>query len=84
MPFEQFAAFNQDAIDNRALLGARGKVSMPVLAVGAEKSFGPGEAAVLRNVASDVTQAIIPASGHWIMEENPQETVRLVAGFVGH
>jgi len=82
--FEQFAAFNQDAIDNKALLAARGKLSMPVLAVGAEKSFGPGEAAVLRFVASDVTQAIIPASGHWIMEENPQETVHLVAGFIGH
>jgi pimeloyl-ACP methyl ester carboxylesterase len=54
-----------------------------VLAVGAEKSFGPGEAAVLRFVASDVTQAIIPASGHWIMEENPQETIHLVAGFIG-
>ena len=82
--FEQFAAFNQDAIDNKALLAARGKLSRPVLAVGAEKSFGPGEAAVLRFVASDVTQAIIPASGHWIMEENPQETVHLVAGFIGH
>jgi len=82
--FEQFAAFNQDAIDNKALLAARGKISMPVLAVGAEKSFGPGEAAVLRFVASDVTQAIVPASGHWIMEENPQETIHLVAGFIGH
>jgi pimeloyl-ACP methyl ester carboxylesterase len=81
--FEQFAAFNQDAIDNKALLAARGKISMPVLAAGAEKSFGPGEAAVLRFVASDVTQAIIPASGHWIMEENPQETIHLVAGFIG-
>jgi pimeloyl-ACP methyl ester carboxylesterase len=82
--FEQFAAFNQDAIDNKALLAARGKISMPVLAVGAEKSFGPGEAAVLRFVASDVTPAIVPASGHWIMEENPQATIQLVAGFIGH
>jgi pimeloyl-ACP methyl ester carboxylesterase len=81
--FEQFGAFNQDAIDNKALLASRGKISMPVLAVGAEKSFGPGEAAVLRFVASDVTQAIIPASGHWIMEENPHETIHLVAGFLG-
>ena len=82
--FEQFAAFNQDAADNKGLLAARGKVSMPVLAVGAEKSFGQGEATVLRFVASDVTAAIVPASGHWIMEENPQETIRLVVGFIGH
>ena len=82
--FEQFAAFNQDAADNKGLLAARGKVSMPVLAVGGEKSFGQGEATVLRFVASNVTQAIIPASGHWIMEENPKETVRLVSEFIGH
>ncbi|HEY3586148.1 MAG TPA: alpha/beta hydrolase, partial [Myxococcaceae bacterium] len=33
--FEQFAAFNQDAIDNKAF-AAKGKLSMPVLAIGAE------------------------------------------------
>jgi pimeloyl-ACP methyl ester carboxylesterase len=80
--FEQFAAFNQDAEDNKAFLAAKGKLPMPVLAVGAEKSFGPGEATELRFVASDVTQAIVPASGHWIMEENPQATIQLVVGFI--
>ncbi len=34
--FEQFVAFPQDGIDNRAFL-AKGKLTMPVLAVGAEK-----------------------------------------------
>jgi hypothetical protein len=37
--FEQFAAFHQDAIDNRAFV-AKGKLNMPVLAIGGEKSFG--------------------------------------------
>src|SRR5262249_22365354 len=37
--FAQFAAFDQDAIDNRAFL-AKGKLTVPVLAVGGEKSFG--------------------------------------------
>ena len=37
--FNQFAAFQQDAIDNKAFL-EKGKLKMPVLAVGAEKSFG--------------------------------------------
>jgi pimeloyl-ACP methyl ester carboxylesterase len=81
--FEQFAAFNQDAIDNKAQLAKGGKIPMPVLAVGAEKSFGIGEEQVLRFAASNVTGAIIPASGHWIMEENPQATVKLVTGFLG-
>jgi pimeloyl-ACP methyl ester carboxylesterase len=81
--FEQFGAFKQDAVDNKALLASGGKLSMPVLAVGGEKSFGSGMADELRFVASDVSAGIVPASGHWIMEENPQATIQLVTGFIG-
>src|ERR1700730_8694378 len=80
--FEQFGAFSQDAIDNKAFLATGGKVKMPVLALGAEKSFGLGMAGVLGFVASNVTAGIVPDSGHWIMEENPQATVRLVTEFL--
>src|SRR3981081_2637000 len=80
--FEQFAAFNQDAIDNKAFLATGGKLTMPVLALGAEKSFGKGMADELRFVATNVTGGIVPASGHWIMEENPQATVELVTEFL--
>src|SRR6266567_7511516 len=78
--FAQFAAFDQDAIDNRALL-AKGKLTMPVLAVGGEQSFGTMMATVMRFAASDVQEAIVPDSGHWIMEENPQATIQIVRGF---
>src|SRR3569832_1511959 len=37
--FEQFIAFPQDGIDNRALLARGGKLELPVLALGAEKSY---------------------------------------------
>jgi pimeloyl-ACP methyl ester carboxylesterase len=80
--FEQFGAFAQDAEDNKALLAKGGKITMPVLAIGAEKSFGKGQADLLRFVASNVTGAIVPNSGHWIMEENPQATIKLVADFL--
>jgi pimeloyl-ACP methyl ester carboxylesterase len=36
--FNQFAAFSQDAIDNKDFV-AKGKLAIPILAVGAEKSF---------------------------------------------
>ena len=55
---------------------------MPVLAIGAEKSFGTAQADDLRFVASNVTGAIVPNSGHWIMEENPQATIKLVTEFL--
>jgi pimeloyl-ACP methyl ester carboxylesterase len=80
--FEQFGAFNQDALDNKALLAKGGKIAMPVLAIGAEKSFGTAQADDLRFVASDVTVGIVPNSGHWIMDENPQVTVKLVTEFL--
>jgi pimeloyl-ACP methyl ester carboxylesterase len=80
--FSQFQAFDQDAIDNKAFV-AQGKLAMPVLAVGGEKSFGPMMATVMRFVASDVQEGIVPESGHWVMEENPAAAIRLVTGFLG-
>jgi pimeloyl-ACP methyl ester carboxylesterase len=32
--------------------------------------------------ASNVTRGIVPDSGHWIMEENPQATIKLVTDFL--
>ena len=79
--FAQFAAFDQDAIDNRNFL-AHDKLKMPVLALGGEKSFGPMMATVMRAGATNVTEGIVPDSGHWIMEENPGATIGLVRGFL--
>jgi pimeloyl-ACP methyl ester carboxylesterase len=80
--FEQFAAFNQDAIDDKALLAKEGKLSIPVLAIGAEKSFGSGQAELMRAVATNVQMGIVPHSGHWVMEENPDATMALVVEFL--
>jgi pimeloyl-ACP methyl ester carboxylesterase len=79
--FAQFAAFDQDAADNKEFLAA-GKLGIPVLALGGEKSFGATMAAVMRFAASDVEEGIVPDSGHWIMEENPKATVALVRAFL--
>src|SRR3954469_20153145 len=79
--FEQFKAFDQDAIDNKAFL-AKGPLPMPVLAVGGEKSFGTTMASVMRAAASNVQEAVVPQSGHWIMEENPDATANVVTDFL--
>jgi pimeloyl-ACP methyl ester carboxylesterase len=78
--FSQFAAFDQDAIDNTAFV-ARGKLTMPVLAVGGEKSFGPTMAVVMRAAATDVQEQVILGSGHWLMEEQPAATVAALRAF---
>jgi len=82
--FEQFGAFNQDAIDNKALLAKGGKLTMPVFALGGEKSFGSAEADTLRFVATNVTMGIVPGSGHWIMDENPKATTALIVNFLSN
>lgn len=79
--FAQFAAFDQDARDNQVLL-ARGKLTMPVLAIGGARSFGPTMAVVMRAAASNVTEQVIPDAGHWLMEEQPKATIAAVQGFL--
>lgn len=79
--FAQFAAFDQDARDNKAFV-AMGKLTMPVLAVGGEQSFGTTMAVVMRAAANDVTELVIPNSGHWLMEEQPAATKAAVRAFL--
>jgi pimeloyl-ACP methyl ester carboxylesterase len=79
--FEQFGAFYPDAIDNRAF-AAKGKLPMPILAAGGEKSSGAGQAAIMRLVATNVSVGIVPGSSHWIMEENPRATTKLIVDFL--
>jgi pimeloyl-ACP methyl ester carboxylesterase len=79
--FAQFAAFDQDAVDNKTFVAA-GKLDVPVLALGGEKSFGTTMAAVMRFAANDVEEGVIPDAGHWVMEENPSATIAVVRAFL--
>ena len=78
--FAQFRSIRQDAEDNKASMAT--KLTMPVLAVGGEKSFGATEAAVMRNAAVKVTELVIANSGHWLMEEQPEATVAAIRAFL--
>jgi pimeloyl-ACP methyl ester carboxylesterase len=79
--FEQFKAFPQDGVDNRAFR-AKAKLTLPVLALGGEKSYGRNMKAELDDVAVNVKSDVVPDAGHWIMEENPDATTKLVLGFL--
>jgi pimeloyl-ACP methyl ester carboxylesterase len=39
-------------------------------------------AAVMRFAATNVTEEVVPDSGHWIMEENPAATIQIVRAFL--
>ena len=79
--FEQFHAFDQDALDNQKFL-ANGPLSVPVLAIGGEKSFGPEMAVVAKAAFSNVRGVVIPDAGHWLMEENPKATIAAIQEFI--
>ncbi|VVN01874.1 Soluble epoxide hydrolase [Pseudomonas fluorescens] len=78
--FAQFRSIRQDAVDNEASM--KNKLTMPVLAVGGEKSFGNNEAIVMRNAADNVTEVVVPGAGHWLMEEAPTQTIAAIRTFM--
>ncbi|TPG78256.1 alpha/beta fold hydrolase [Pseudomonas arsenicoxydans] len=78
--FAQFRSIRQDAVDNEASMKTR--LTMPILAIGGEKSFGANEAIVMRNAADNVTEVVIPGAGHWLMEEAPTATIQAIRAFI--
>jgi pimeloyl-ACP methyl ester carboxylesterase len=67
--FAQFTAFSQAAKDNKIFEHV--KLTMPVLAIGGEKSFAALQAVIMRHMATNVQEAVVAGSGHWLMEERP-------------
>ncbi|HLG80428.1 MAG TPA: alpha/beta hydrolase [Bradyrhizobium sp.] len=78
--FAQFRSIRKDADDNKKVFATR--LTIPVLAIGGEKSFGAMEAVVMRNAATDVTEVVVKDAGHWLMEEQPAATIKAVREFL--
>src|SRR5947208_13847505 len=55
---------------------------MPVFAIGGAKSFGANVAIFMRNAADNVTEVMIANSGHWLMDEQPADTIAAVRDFL--
>jgi pimeloyl-ACP methyl ester carboxylesterase len=58
------------------------KLTMPVLSIGGEKANGDALAKQVRLVASNATTITSPNTGHWMMEEHPQETTAALVQFL--
>jgi pimeloyl-ACP methyl ester carboxylesterase len=79
--FAQFLAIGQkDEADNLKAMDT--KLAMPVLAIGAAKTFGANVAVVMRNAATNVQELVVPNAGHWLMEEAPAATIAAVQDFL--
>ncbi|HEY0796110.1 MAG TPA: alpha/beta hydrolase, partial [Acidisarcina sp.] len=79
--FGYYRAFAQDAKDN-AVTFANMKLMMPVLAVGADHSFGEFTAKNARNVATNVEAVMIEDCGHFVNEEQPDALAKAMLAFL--
>jgi pimeloyl-ACP methyl ester carboxylesterase len=75
-----FIAFPQTAKDFAQF--SHTKLTMPVLVIGGEKSRGDGLGREAKEVANNVTVVILKNTGHWLMEENPKETMDMLVKFL--
>jgi pimeloyl-ACP methyl ester carboxylesterase len=75
-----FIAFPQTAKDFAQF--SQTKLSMPLLVIGGEKSRGDGLGREAKEVASNVNIVILKNTGHWLMEENPKETMAALMNFL--
>jgi pimeloyl-ACP methyl ester carboxylesterase len=78
--WEYFLSWPQTAKDFAEL--AKTKLTMPVFAIGGEKSLGKELGQQMKLVATDVTVVVLPGTGHWILEERPQETTDALVKFL--
>ena len=75
-----FVSFPKTASDFAKL--AKTQLSIPVLSIGGDKSLGQALGAQARRISPNVTVVVLKNTGHWIMEENPTETMAALANFL--
>lgn len=75
-----FAAWPQTAKDFAQL--AQTKLTMPVLSIAGEKASAGALGPQMMLVAKDVTIVVLKDTGHWIMEERPEETMDAIVNFL--
>jgi pimeloyl-ACP methyl ester carboxylesterase len=78
--FEVFKNFEQDAKDFAAF--ATRKLDMPFLVLTGEKASGTFLIEQTRLVATNVTGVVVKGSGHWLMEEAPQQVIPAIVDFL--
>jgi pimeloyl-ACP methyl ester carboxylesterase len=79
--FEVFRAFEQDSKDFAIL--SKTRLKMPMLVLTGEKASGGFLITQGRLVADDVEGVVIKGSGHWLIDEAPDQVVPKLVAFFG-
>jgi pimeloyl-ACP methyl ester carboxylesterase len=75
-----FAAWPETANDFAQM--AKTKLTMPVLSIAGEKASAAILSPQMKLVATDVTVLNLKETGHWLMEERPEETMKALIAFL--
>jgi pimeloyl-ACP methyl ester carboxylesterase len=78
--FSYFSGFEQDAVDFGQM--SKTKLSMPVLTLAGEKSAGAFLGNQAQLYATNVQSIIIKGSGHWLIDEAPEQVVPALVAFI--
>ena len=78
--FEYFKSFEQDAKDFAAFSAT--KLDMPFLVLTGEKASGTFLIEQTKLVATNVSGTVVKNSGHWLMEEAPDQVVPAIVAFL--
>ena len=78
--FEYFKAFEQDAKDFAGF--AKTPLQMPMLVLSGEKAGGQFLIDQAKLVDTNVQGVIVKGSGHWLMEEAPEQTIPALVAFL--
>ncbi|MDM0005220.1 alpha/beta hydrolase [Variovorax sp. J22G73] len=79
--FEYFKAFEQDAAEFAEL--GKTPLPMPMLVLSGEKAGGTFLIEQGKMVATNVQGVIVKGSGHWLMEEAPEQVIPALVNFLG-
>jgi pimeloyl-ACP methyl ester carboxylesterase len=80
--FEYFKNFEQDAKDFAVL--STTKLNMPFLVLTGEKASGTFLIDQAKLVATNVSGTVVEGSGHWLMEEAPDQVIPALVTFLKH
>ncbi len=78
--WEYFASWPQTAKDFAQM--AQSKLTMPVLAISGEKSMGDLLGEQMKLVATEVKVIVLKNTGHWVLEEEAQQTTKALVDFL--
>ena len=78
--FNYYRAFSEDVRENQVFIAT--KIKVPVLGLGGDHSLWPIQNPTWSALAEKYITVMIRNSGHYIVEENPEEVIQAITSFI--